>query len=190
MAKKKNPFQSLDLAQVKIELTRNVEYLSSIDIEDLQDDITENITSNGGVVPIVESSIEQKLDSFVVLIKDSVDQLKYITDIEQEVSEYVDTLLQKLKIHMKEIQDYFEKRPPESLCVRNWVTMKTNRKTKHTYEMKKLVANIPTQIKTRSKILKIMLELQPKVAMIEEAKGDELTIRGGKAIPWLMRNRL
>jgi hypothetical protein len=52
------------------------------------------------------------------------------------------------------------------------------------------VANVPTQIKTRSRILKIILELQPKVATIEEAKGEELSIRGGKEVPWLMRARL
>jgi hypothetical protein len=190
MAKKKNPFQNLDLQQVKIELTRNVDYLASIQVEELQDDITDNVTAQGGVIPIVETSIEQKLDSYIVLIKDSVDQLKYITDIEQEVSVFVDTLLQKLKKHMKEIQDYFEKRPPESLCVRNWVMEKTNKKTGYTYQIKKLVANVPTQIKTRSRILKIILELQPKVATIEEAKGEELSIRGGKEVPWLMRARL
>ena len=130
MAKKQNPFQSLDLGQVKIELERNVNYISLFVLEEIEDEFTWNTTANGGMQPVVTTSIEQKLDSFIVLLKDSIDQLKYITDIELSVSEFVSELLTKLESHMREIQDYFDKRPPESLTERELITSYENAKGK------------------------------------------------------------
>lgn len=181
MAKRKRSlYKNLDISAVKVELQRNINYIQSVDIEQIDDELDEDMTATGGKVLRVIASIEQKLDSLITLIKDSIDQLKYITDLEG-ADEFVEHSISALKDSLKMMQAYYDARPPESLQMRvHWVERKTKRGS---YQMKKIAANVPTQIKNRSKVLKIILDLQPTIAQIEEAREEEISLKGDKEIP-------
>lgn len=182
MAKKKNPYQNLDLNFVKKELQKSVEYLSTINIEKLDDDIETVVNVRGGSSPTVISSIEQKLDSYVVTIKDSIIQLRHITSLEQEVSPFVEDLLIKLEKHIEHIESYFHARPLESIQNRDHFIPMTSARGKE-YLARIIAANIPAQIKSRSKFLNIILDIKPIISNIKEAKAEEIKTRGGGEIP-------
>ena len=115
MAKKESIYKNLDLKQVKLELKKNVEYLGVISIEEINDDIDSYPDFRQVEVPRIVASLEQKLDSYIVLIKESIEQLHTIMRIEQEVSNEMGFLLDQLEEHMKAIELYFERRHPETI---------------------------------------------------------------------------
>lgn len=181
MAKKNNIYKNVELSTVKMELSRNVGYLSTVDISTLNDEI-EIVHSGQGPRPTVVASVEAKLDSYIVLIKDCITMLVTITTIEGEVSEYVENLIIKLEEHVKDIEHYFENRPPDSIQNReHFIEMES--KKGYVYTIKIIAANIPTQIKNRSKIQKIILELKPIIASIKEARAEDKLLKGDKDIP-------
>lgn len=182
MAKKQNPYKNLDLDFVKGELTKNVNYLSTINIDKIDDEIQTVVNVRGGSSPTVISSVEQKLDSYIVTIKDSITQLKHITGIEQEVSEFVETLLIKLETHIDKIEKYFHARPPETIENREHKIPMVSARGKP-FVATIIAANIPAQIKTRSRILNIILDIKPIVENIKEARAEEISLRGGVDIP-------
>lgn len=182
---KRNPYKNLDIDSLKRELLVNIEYLSSININALDDDIEIVTLATGSVAPSIVSSIEQKLDEYIMLIKDSIDQLNHITYIEQEVSEFVEKLIDKLEKLVLDLEEYFHRRPPGSTKLREHrIEMKSKRKG--TYYVRKIAANIPTQNKNRSKILKIILQLKPIIQQIREMKEDEKLLKGNKEFPFSM----
>lgn len=182
---KKNVYKNLDLTSTKVELSRNIGYLSTEDIHTLNDDI-EVVQTATGPRPSIIASIESKLDSYIVVVKDSILMLSSIISIENEVSDFVLNLIEKLETHLLDIEKYFEQRPPELIENReHFVTMyKKNRAGERIeYSVKIIAANIPTQIKNRSKIQKIILELKPVIASIKDAKLEEQLLKGDKAMP-------
>lgn len=182
MAKAKNPYQNLDLEFVKGELTKSVNYLAIIDIDSIDDEIETVVNVRGGSAPTVISSVEQKLDSYIVTIKDSITQLKYITSLEGEVSTFVESLLVKLEKHIFYIERYFLARPLSKIKNREHLIPMVTVKGKP-YTARIIAANIPAQIKSRSKFLNIILSIKPVVSGIKEARTEELKTRGGAEIP-------
>lgn len=179
---KKNPYKNLDLEFVKKELTKNVRYLATITIDEIDDDIEVVVNTRGGSAPTIIASVEQKLESFIVMIKDSIVQLKHITSIEQCVSEFVEGLLEKLEEHIIQIENYFRARPPETIRNReHLIPMETSKGRQ--YYARMIAANIPAQIKTRSKMLNIILDIKPIVEGIKEARAEEMSLRGDVDIP-------
>ena len=194
MAKKDSIYRNVNLDVVKRELIRNVDYLMTISIENINDDIREYKDFREVMVPRIIASLEQKLDSYIVLIKESIEQLHTIMKIEMEVTEEMGVLLDHLENHMKSIETYFEKRPPEEIIEReHTITTIKKKKDNKTGEYTEypsitilLAANIPTQIKYRAKIQKIILGLLPIINDIREGRKDPKLLKGDKDYPIAM----
>ena len=197
MAKKESIYKNVDLKQVKRELTRNVEYLSTVNIETINDDIEEVTDFRGIPTPKIIATLEQKLDSYIVLIKESLEQLHTVMRIESTVTEDMGELIESLEEHMKLIETYFESRPPEEIQLREHIVsvtrMKKNKKGDYvevTSIARLIAANIPAQIKTRVKIQKIILGLLPVLNDLREGRKDQKLLRGGGEMSPAMKLRL
>lgn len=198
MAKKTSVYSNVELDQVKEGLIRNVEYLSTIDINTLEDDYKIMADFKGSPVIRITTKLEEKLDSYIVLIKDSIEQLHSIMRIEAKVTPEMGDLLDKLEVHMKEIEEYYNNRPPSTVVDREIFTTefveRKNKKTGETFsvavDVTALAANIPTQIKHGSKVQKIILGLLPIINDLREGRKDPKLLRGGQDLSPAMAFRL
>lgn len=180
MAQKKNSYQRVDLDVVKLNLQRNVDYLASIDVSKLKDEVGFSTTTGGGSVPKVISSIEQQIGSFVNLIIESIEQLKRITEIEKSVSAWVENLLNHLSRHIDQIENYFNIRPPETIVNRTITVPRTSRGK--AYDQILIAANIPTQQNTRTKTLRIVLQMKQILISLEGDKKEDSLSKGGNSV--------
>jgi len=179
-AAKKNNYQKIDIGIIKLNVERNIKYLSSIDVSKIEDEVAFTTTTNGGSAPKVISSIEQQISSFVNLITESVEQLKRITEIENKVSPWVENLLDDLKSHLDEIENYFNIRPPETIINRTKTVTRTSRGK--TYDQILIAANIPTQQNARTKNLRIVLQMKQIILSMEVNKKEESLGKGGNSV--------
>ena len=176
MSRKKNIFKNLNLKAVRQELYRNVEYIDSVNLELLNDEIEFSLTATGGLVPKVTTTIEQRINSMIVLIQDSIQQMKHIVESEG-MDDFIQDLLDSLKDKIKEFQIYYASRPPTTLKNREHV-IKRKTKAGKEYDVKILAANVPSQVTYRSKTLKIITELAPIIATLDEVESEEFQRKG------------
>lgn len=185
MAKRKSLYKDTDFKNVKKEIEKNIVYLKKQTIESFTDDLDWNTTSNGGRILIVVASIEQKLNSYITLIKDSIEQLSYIVAGEG-VTDFVVNNLQVLKKMLERMHKYYDSTPPDKITTREYYEERTSKSGKTT-KLKRIAANIPTQLTSRSKIQKIILQLQPEINSLENTIQEEIQLRGDKEIPLLYK---
>jgi hypothetical protein len=177
VAQKKNNYQKIDIGIVKLNVQRNIDYLASINVAKIEDEVGFTTTTGGGSVPKVISSIEQQLGSFVNLIIESIEQLKRITEIEKTVSPWVENLLYQLTTHIDAIENYFNIRPPETIVNRKISIPRTSRGK--TYDQILIAANVPTQQNTRTKTLRIVLQMKQIMISLEKDQKEEKFSKGG-----------
>jgi hypothetical protein len=148
VAQKKSSLTGINLELIKEEVSKNIEHIESANILDINDDIDFVPTQTGGTVPRVTTSIEQKMSSYVVLVKGSIDQFKYIVEVEQQVTSQSEILITRFKKILQNIRDYYKTNSQETISNREHLIERTSGKGK-TYALKVLAANIPTQIVSR-----------------------------------------
>lgn len=195
MAKKKNIYSAQEFELTKEELRKTIEHLESQVIEDLIDEAEWKSNSMGGMTPYIISSIEDKIKTIVVVILDTAQQLKVISENEG-LSNFVEGKIFSLKSKVRELQDYYTDRHPLSMQHR-FMTMEKKVKPKATKnkqigEEPKIVtlkleaATKEEQTKVRSDVLKKLLSLTPILNSIESNEEDKL-LKGGGEVPERMK---
>lgn len=179
--RKQSIYNNIDLEDVKTELQRNINYIDSIDILDLDDEIEIDYSSYGTNCIQVIERLEDKLTSLIILIKNSIEQLKYITDL-SEADEFVEGSFIALTEAINIMVKYYDERPPELLENRVYELVR-KKKNGDSYTVKKTIANISRQIKSRSTVQKIILQLKPLISNLQEKREDQVLLKGNKQIP-------
>lgn len=178
---KKNSYKSLSLEDCKKEIGNNLDKLDKFDLDNLTDDIEFTATATGGVIPRVIASIENKMDAIIIVAKEAVEQLKLIKDLEGK-SVFIEYALEQVKNKIADIKKYYEDNPTTLEDHRFYKIEKVSKKGTP-FTLSVLCANAPTQIKSRSKIFKIILELTPLIDMLEDDSKKETLRKGGEDIP-------
>lgn len=182
---KQNAYTSLDFEQVKKQVGEFLEYLQSLTIEKLEDEITWTSTANGGMMPTVVSSIEDKLKTAIVVLYDIILQLKVIhknEGITPELEYFIDISRSKVS----EINDYYKKRPLKEVShryqtVSGGVTAKGKEKI-----LTLRCATKEHQIKTRSDVQKKVLQILPELGQLETLRKEFNQKGGGDIAPSLI----
>jgi hypothetical protein len=182
MAKKQNVYGSLDLDVIKKEMEGIMQYLQSLIIETLADEIRWTSTSTGGMAPSIISTIEDKIKTSIIVLYDFVSQLEVIVKNEG-ISDFVIEHIDNIRLKMNEIQNYYLQREPSSL-VHRYETIKVgeNKKTGRDKIATIKCATKEQQIRTRSEVQKKILQILPKLGQLESLK-KEIQIKGGTDIP-------
>jgi hypothetical protein len=174
---KKNSYKSLNLEDSKREIGNNLDATNKFNLDTLTDDIEYITSSTGQKKATVVASIESKMDAIIIVLKETVEQLKSIKQLEGD-SIFIQYSLDQVKQKINQIKDYYEARPASEIEHRYHKEFKISKKG-FEYEDVMLCANAPTQIKSRSKIFKIILELKPLIDQLEnntvevQVKGKE-----------------
>lgn len=173
---KKNSYKSLNLEDSKREIGNNLDATNKFDLDTLTDDIEYITSSTGQIKATVVASIESKMDAIIIVLKETVEQLKSIKQLEGN-SVFIEYSLNQVKEKINEIKNYYESRPASEIEHRYHRVAKVSKKGIN-YEDVIICANAPTQIKSRSKIFKIILELKPLIDQLED-NGKEINRKGG-----------
>lgn len=178
---KQNVYTALDFEQVKKQVGEFLEYLQSLVIEKLEDEITWTSTANGGMMPSVVSSIEDKLKTAIVVLLDIVLQLKVIHKNEG-ITEDLEHFIETSRSKVNEINDYYKKRPLKEVnhrytTVSGGITAKGKEKI-----LTIRCATKEQQIKTRSDVHKKVLQILPELGQLETLR-KEFNQRGGGDTP-------
>lgn len=182
MRKKNNPYKNLDLTQVKEELHKNVGYLADIDIESLNDDIIMVTDARGLPQPQIVATIEQKVTSYILTIKECLEQLHVMMKLQQEVTPDMGLLLDQLEERMVDIETYFKKRDPKDIKDRIHEIQMISKKNVP-YTIKRVAANEPTQHNFRNKTRRIIIDLLPIINDLREGRKDPKLLRGDADLP-------
>ena len=188
---KKNIYSAADLNKVKEELDKALSELASLPIENAIDEMDWRSGINGTQTPYIISSIEDKLKTAMVVIQDSVEQLKMI-HTEEGYSYYVETKLYIISEKLAQIQDYYEKRTYSDVSHRfleNEVTKLTAKGPKTT-KLRLPAATKEEQTKTRSMIQKNIFKLLPVINALKTTSGEEIQLKGKKDIPTSLKGLL
>ena len=187
---KKNTYTKVDLDLVRDEIISNVNYLASIDLSKLDDEIKWVTLATGQTAPKITTSVEEKLNSFSNLLKDTIEQLKYVIDSQKEVTATDKLLLIKLKGYLDLMEMYFKNRPIESLVDRVHEEIKTSKRGT-TYKVELMAANVPQQINNRSKIFKHILTSKPLISQIEDFSNSvEIEAKGRQILSYRLKKVL
>lgn len=189
MAKKDNAYKNLNLNEVKLKLVSNIAYLSSFDIYGLEDKFEWLTTVSNTRTPSITSTIESQVDIFLYLIKDCIEQLLLITQIEGEVSETVENQLYMLEDLLEELKAYFRDRPIEKLEDR-FLEVEAVSKKGDSYVIKKLACNVDRQIKHQRACERTIINLLPIINEIKANKEEAAKLKGGLDIPYLFIGRM
>lgn len=176
---KKNSYKSLNLEDSKREISNNLDATNKFDLDNLTDDIEYITSSTGQIKASVVASIEAKMDAIIIVLKETVEQLKSIKQIEGD-STFIQYSLEQVKNKINQIKLYFEARPASEIEHRYHRIAKISKKG-IAYEDVIICANAPTQIKTRSRIFKVLLELKPMIDQLENS-GKEINRKGGSEL--------
>jgi hypothetical protein len=176
---KKNSYKSLNLEDSKREISNNLDATNKFDLDNLTDDIEYITSSTGQIKASVVASIEAKMDATIIVLKETVEQLKSIKQIEGD-STFIQYSLEQVKEKINDIKNYYEARPASEIEHRYHRVAKVSKKGV-SYEDVLVCANAPTQIKTRSRIFKILLELKPMIDQLEN-NTVEIQVKGKEGL--------
>jgi hypothetical protein len=178
---KKNIFSIGDLAKIKEEIDKSLSELAGLSIEDATDEMDWRSGVNGTKTPYIISSIEDKFKTAMVVIIDSVEQLKVI-HTEEGYSKYVASKVLILENKLGQIQDYFEKRMYSDVSHRFLEKEHIGARGK-VISLRLEAATKEEQVKTRSTIQKQIFRIIPMLNTLKSVSGEEIQIKGKKDVP-------
>jgi len=185
MAKKKNIYSKESIKELKQEIDGIIEYLETIDPEELTDDIDWAVTMKG-VMPKIVCTKEETLKTALITVKDCTGMLLVIADLEG-VSEYIKQQMLALKTVLESIRAYYRSRPIPSIEHRRLSQTQKTKPTKNnpsggSRTMEFLVATKQRQISDRAMITKKVLEIIPMIEKLEEVT-ENVEFKGDAEIP-------
>lgn len=180
MQKFKSVFTNAELNDIKEEVDKSLIEVNNTEFELLDDELAFKTLGNGASIPYIISSIEDKLSSTIIVLEDSVEQLKAIRNIDG-LSEYIEIRCDTIKEKVKELQSYYKSRTHADVTHRFKKHQVTNKKGV-TYDLKIEAATKEQQVRVRStiqkKILKILIIIDQ---LLQETESKRL--KGGVELP-------
>lgn len=177
MAKKQNVFASLEYNALEREVKGILDYLESLDINNIQDDI-EFTNYKFTVISSIEKKFLTALQSIQRCAKIAVVMYEKVSTTNSFLERMSNVVINTLE----NIQGYYEDRPISSITHRR-VTLQAGFDKKGKPKIADvLCASKEDQIQARGKITEITLATLPLIKQLEEAKAA-VTLKGGKEIP-------
>jgi hypothetical protein len=180
MAKKKNVYDSVSYDKLRIEVNEIISYLTAEETKNLKDSVHERITANGGIIPSVTVTIEEKIETQVGIIESSCKILKSLLD-KEGLSSFVRLGIESLTMKLAEIQEFYQKQPLSQI---------KDRKLKLNYGKGKIIESIvqpvEKQVKYRTRISEKILKILPLISELESLK-EAIQVKGGYEIPYRMK---
>lgn len=180
----KNIYSGAEYDGIKEELNKALSELAALPIEAAIDEMDWRSGVNGTRTPYIISSIEDKLKTAMVVIVDSVEQLK-VVQTEEGFSKFVEDKILILEVKLAQIQDYYKKRVYSDVTHRFMELDHTVHSSKGTKVIKlRLEASTKEeQVKTRSTIQKQILRIIPTINSLKTLQGEEIRVKGVKGLP-------
>jgi hypothetical protein len=185
---KKNLYSGAELSGIKSELDKALTELALLPIETSEDEMDWRSGVNGTRTPYIISSIEDKLKTAMVVISDSIEQLKVVQQ-EEKFSDFVESKVFILETKLRQIQDYYESRTYSEASHRFLEKDYIGAKGK-VIKLRLEAATKDTQVKTRSTIQKQILKLIPAINALKSEKGEEKQAKGNKGIPLSLQGKI
>ena len=173
---KKNIYSGADLIGIKEELNKALSELATLPIEGAQDEMDWRSGVNGTKTPYIISSIEDKLKTAMVVISDSVEQLKVVQQ-EEGFSNFVESKVFILENKLQQIQDYYEKRTYSEASHRFMEKDHIGARGK-VIQLRLEAATKEEQVKTRSTIQKQILKIIPIINGLKTDVGEATELKG------------
>jgi len=178
MAKKTSIYSKVNFKTLKNELFGIMKYLASEKVnKDLDDDVDfKQNAKTGGVIPMVVSTIEKKIETQLYTVDTCSKILKTIFE-KEGLSEDVKLAIETLTAKLEEIENYYSERPISEMGKR-YTTKEFSNGKSATF----MACSKEDRIKSRTKVLEIIFKVKPVVTELENLK-EEVITRGGYEIP-------
>lgn len=188
---KKSLYTGAEYLDVKEELNKALSELATLPIEEATDDMEVKSGINGTKTPYIISSIEDKLKTAMVIIVDSVEQLKVIHS-EEGYSNFIASKLLIIETKLGQIQDYYKKRTYSEITHRFYESDYTTYSARgpKVIKLKLEACTKEMAVKTRSTIQKQILKLLPVISALKSEQGEEKQTKGNKGIPLSLQGKI
>jgi hypothetical protein len=180
MQKFKSVFTTAELSDIKEEVNKSIIEVSKTNFEELDDELAYKTLGNGARLPYIISSIEDKLSSTIIVLEDSVEQLKAIRNIDG-LSDFIDLRCDEIKTKVKEIQSYYKVRTHAEVSHRFKVLEMTNKKGM-TYSLEIEASTKEQQVRVRSTIQKKILKILVGIDLLLQ-EVEKRNLKGGGDVP-------
>ena len=180
MKKFKSVFTNAELDDIKVEVDKSLIEVNNTEFEYLEDELAFRTIGTGAAMPYIISSKEDKLTSTIIVLEDSVEQLKAIRNIDG-LSEYIELRCETIKEKIKELQNYYKVRTHAEVVHRFKEHQMTNKKGV-TYTIKIEAATKEQQVRVRSNIQKKILKILIVIDQLLQETEDK-RLKGGAEIP-------
>ena len=187
MAQKlKTIFTSLELDLIKAELDKALDEVYRTNFDQLEDEIAYRTNMSGLMQPYIISSIEDKLNSTILVMEDSTEQLKAIKNREG-FNEFLTFNCDIIQKKVNQLQEYYRYKTNSEIEHRFKEYVHTTAKGK-TINIKLEACTKEQQIKTRSSIQRKILKIVTNIELIRQ-ENDKKTLMRGAEIPERMEHK-
>lgn len=179
MAKKlSNPYSKVDFSSLKVKIGSLIEYLKSEPAnEHLSDSYGFKQTANGGIVKVVTTKIEEKLETQVTVL-DSCSKIVAVIYEKEGMTDFLKDAIESLIEKLAEIERYYDERPASGMVDRI-IYIPTSRA-----DIEVVACSKEGQIKCQAKITEKILKMKPLFTDLEEKK--EVALKRGVDMPAFM----
>jgi hypothetical protein len=181
MAKKKNVYNQLQYDKLRREIDTIINFIETLDVENIEDDIDWGVSSSGKVIPTIISTIERKIKITVSTIAECGSILLLINE-KEGLTPYLESRIFLIKNCLESIQTYYERRPVDAIDNRIIEYQSGKRKDGSPIHIKFIIASRFSQISERMSINKKVLEVLPIMNKLESLTVD-VDVKGGKEVP-------
>lgn len=172
MAKNNNIYSTSQLDTLKRELNGVVEYLQSLDLSKVKDDVDWKVTAKGGMIPSIVSTEEEIIETVVGEIKKSGGIISAIFEAEG-TSDLLQSQIEVTVNKLNELQDHFFKINQIDIVHRKIEIPVGKNKDGSPKIVRVVAATKERQIKARSKITESIMRILPMIDTIKEYKTVE-----------------
>ena len=181
MAKKNNVYNQLQYDKLRKEIDTIINFIETLDVENIEDDIDWGVSSSGKVIPTVISTIERKIKITISTISECGNILLLINE-KEGLTPYLESRIFLVKNCLESVQSYYERRPVDSIIDRIVEYTSGRRKDGSPIELKFIVASRFSQIQERMSLNRKVLEILPLINKLENLIAD-VSLKGNKEIP-------
>lgn len=180
MSKIKTVFIGAEMDLIKVELDKALDAVYYTNFFELDDEIAYRTNMAGLRQPYIISSIEDKLNSVIVVLEDSTEQLKAIRNVDG-LTDFVEMRSAMIQKKVKDLQEFYRNKTYAEIAHRFKEYSFTNSKGKLiTIELEASTKEQQTRVRStiQKKILKILTNIELILAEAEKKR-----LIGGAEIP-------
>lgn len=186
VSKLKTIFKSLDLDLIKSELDRALEEVYRTNFDQLEDEIAYRTNMSGLMQPYIISSIEDKLNSTILVMEDSTEQLKSIKN-KEGFTDFLTFNCDIIQRKINQLQEFYRYKTNSEIEHRFKEYVHTTAKGK-TVNIKIEACTKEQQVKTRSSIQRKILKIVTNLELILQ-ENDKKNLMRGADIPERMEHK-